>query len=53
MSPLPQKLSELQDFVSQVKSKSQIGQFFKSQNLIQSLRFRPNFLHVTSIFIEV
>ena len=40
-------------FVSQGDAKSQFRQIFKSQNLIQFLRFGPNFLHVSSISIEV
>ena len=40
-------------FVSQGEAKSQFRQIFKSQNLIQFLRFGPNFLHVSSISIEV
>ena len=40
-------------FVSQGEAKSQFRQIFKSQNLTQFLRFGPNFLHVSSISIEV
>ena len=40
-------------FVSQGEVKSQFRQIFKSQNLTQFLRFGPNFLHVSSISIEV
>ena len=40
-------------FVGRGEVKSQFRQIFKSQNLIQFLRFGPNFLHVSSISIEV
>ena len=40
-------------FVSQGEAKSQFRQIFKSQNLTQFLRFGPNFLHVSSISIEI
>ena len=40
-------------FVSQLETKSQFYQIFKSQNLNQFLRSGPNFLHVSSISIEV
>ena len=40
-------------FLSQGEVKSRFRQIFKSQNLIQLLIFEPNFLHVSSISIEV
>ena len=40
-------------FMRLVKAKSQFYQIFKSQNLNQFLRSGPNFLHVSSISIEV
>ena len=40
-------------FVSPVEAKFQFCEIFKSQNLIQFLRFGPNFLHVSSICLEV
>ena len=40
-------------FVGRGEAKSQFRQIFKSQNLTQFLRFGPNFLHVSSISIEV
>ena len=40
-------------FVRLPETKSQFYQIFKSQNLNQFLRFGPNFLHVSSISLEV
>ena len=40
-------------FVGRGEVKSQFRQIFKSQNHTQFLRFGPNFLHVSSISIEV
>ena len=40
-------------FMRLVKAKSQFYQIFKSQNLNQFLRSGPNFMHVSSISIEV
>ena len=40
-------------FMRLVKAKSQFYQIFESQNLNQFLRYGPNFLHVSSISIEV
>ena len=51
--PFTSKIEQVNGvLVSQVVAKSQFCQYFKFQNLIQFLRFRPNFLHVSSISIE-